>query len=411
MKSYRIKKWLYVLVVPIIIAACETNRETFDEFVKNGETLYIGKPENVTINHGFAKLRFNIELNSDPKISKGTITSLDGSVNHEFTIERTQKGNEVITEELSNLEEREYSFNITLEDNNGNGSLGSEVLAKVYGEKYQSTLLVRAIKSIDAENGDVVIAWDDALDGNVNTTFTYMDTSGAMQTVNVGSDETKITLPTNITPLSDYTIESFYIPISGAFEAFKTKNAFQGTFPILLTELDKANFAVVKLPNDIAGTKAGGSLTKLYDGNIGGNNFYHSDPTNDPMPQHFTLDLGVSSNIAEIEIYGRTGGKSSIEKNPRILEIWGINDLAGAETMLPSDDPGWEQESLSKGWVKLSEVTHPNVLNDAPTTYTMKVSDQNPSVRYIRFRVLATWRADKKASHLSEITVKSSKIN
>ncbi|MCG8305769.1 MAG: hypothetical protein MI975_00160 [Cytophagales bacterium] len=404
----KINQLARLVVFGVLALACESQEDTFSEFVKNGETIYIGKADTVSVAPGFKKLRFSVALNADPKISKGWLESTDGSVGHEFDVNRTKNGKDTVTFDLE-LEEGEYTFSLYLMDDAGHRSIRSEVPARVFGEKYQASLLNRGIKNIEAfADGSAKISWSTPGEGIIETMLNYEDADGNTQTMPVSNDETK-TVIASCKLGGKIQVSSTYKPIENAIDAFGAI-PFETTFPTLF-QLDKNNFAVIKLANDIAGTKAGGSLTKLYDGNIGGNNFYHSDPKNDPMPQHFTLDLGVSSNIAEIEIYGRTGGKSSIEKNPRILEIWGINDLAGAETMLPSNDPGWEQESLDKGWVKLAEITHPDDLNNAPTDYIMTVADQSPSVRYIRFVVKATWRADKKASHLTEISVKSSKIN
>ena len=82
----KIGKWIYLVVFSVIIIACETNRETFEEFVKDGETIYIGSADTVLVAPGFNKLRFYVAINADPKITKGLLKTADESIMHEFEV-------------------------------------------------------------------------------------------------------------------------------------------------------------------------------------------------------------------------------------------------------------------------------------------------------------------------------------
>ncbi|MCG8308506.1 MAG: DUF4998 domain-containing protein, partial [Cytophagales bacterium] len=88
----KVNRLTWLVMLGLAILACESQEDTFSEFVKNGETVYIGKADTVSVAPGFKKLRFSVALNADPKVSKGWLESTDGSVEHEFDISRTKNG-------------------------------------------------------------------------------------------------------------------------------------------------------------------------------------------------------------------------------------------------------------------------------------------------------------------------------
>ena len=269
MKLNKKIKWLYLLILPIMILACETNRETYEEFFKDGETLYIGAADTIIVKHGYNKLRFVLGLNSDPKISKGIITSTDGLVNNEFDIQRTQSGYEEVSVDIA-LEEKDYTFEIVLGDNSGNTSIPREISTRVYGEKFEATLLPRAVSAITAGQNETIIDWDTPVAGTIETVLTYIDGSGTTQTITVANDEDQ-TILSSIEFGSEYTIASSYYPEEGAFETFNgtAQDNLPSTFLV-----DKSTIVPLRLPFDATDGCWGSTYDRLLDGGTG--DFWHS---------------------------------------------------------------------------------------------------------------------------------------
>lgn len=121
-KIPKMKKWAWLIIFSAIVVGCETNRETFEDFVREGETIYVGAADTVLVGSGFDKLRFWVAINADPKIKKGIIISTDNSINHEFDVERKQNGSDTITFDLE-IPEGEYTFGLYMMDAAGNTSV------------------------------------------------------------------------------------------------------------------------------------------------------------------------------------------------------------------------------------------------------------------------------------------------
>src|SRR3546814_16551511 len=96
------------------------------------------------------------------------------------------------------------------------------------------------------------------------------------------------------------------------------------------------------------------SLEKIWDGSPGDYpNVYHSDGA--AMPHTFTIDLGTTyRELSSFKEWGRTNNPGH---NPVEFEVWGIADTTGETTLLPSADPGWKDETVSKGWNILTDIT------------------------------------------------------
>ena len=363
---------LVVLGLPIL--ACESQDDTFSEFVKHGETIYIGKADTVSVAPGFNKLRFSVALNADPKISKGLLETTDGSVEHEFDINRTGNGRDTITFDLE-LEEGEYIFGLYLMDGAGHRSIRYEVPTRVFGEHYQATLLNRRITSIAAFADNVTLNWSDAAPGTIATALTYEDRAGMMQLRNVANDETQ-TLIESYKIGGAIQVSSTYKPAENAIEVFGAVPS-ETNFPNEFL-LNKSIITALELSADATDGCFGSSYARLTDGATG--QFWHScNIPEDQYPWVMSFDMGVAVHLSRFRLDERSaccGGRS-----PAAYQIWGINDLAGAVTA--DIDAGtvadWEADAVAKGWVKLLDVTG----NNQPT-FEVEVPESTMKFRYFR---------------------------
>jgi hypothetical protein len=121
---------------------------TYKDFVKDGEIIYPGKVDSVKAYPGNNRINLSMLLISDPKISKVKMFWNNGTNEEsvEKTIQRTS-GVDTVWFSINNLAEGTYTFTIYTYDNDGNRSVKTEKIGTVYGDRYISQLVNRAVKS------------------------------------------------------------------------------------------------------------------------------------------------------------------------------------------------------------------------------------------------------------------------
>ncbi|MDN5204255.1 DUF4998 domain-containing protein [Fulvivirgaceae bacterium BMA10] len=397
MKNLIANKWIYMLVVSIAILSCETTEETFQEFASRGETIYIGKPDTVFAAPGFEKLRFWIAINADPKIKKGLIETTDGSIVHEFDVIRVKDGRDTIQLDLD-LEEDEYSFNVYLMDESNRKSIRTELDAKVFGENYRASLINRTPAVNASFDGTALITWSDPAEGTIETVLKYEDASGVERTVIVGNDETETAIDSYKLG-GNIVVSSTYMPTENAIEVFEAIPT-QTTFDQF--KMDKSIIVPILLPGDAGDghASAGGYASLLDDLIADWTNLWHSGGGDSDYPFVMTFDLGTDeAKPGKFRLDGRPG--CCRDRQPADLQIWGINDLTGAETANIKDGTiaDWEADAIAKGWVKLHQVTG----NTNDRTIEVAFNEAAANYRYIRIVPTRAINNDVTAN-LSEFT-------
>ncbi|SNY95409.1 DUF4998 domain-containing protein [Flagellimonas pacifica] len=378
MKNLIAKIGMFSFGLVLIIISCETQNETFDQFTKDGETIYIGTPDTViVVPLGVDQSRFYVTVNADPKISKGKILDLDKNAVHEFNVDRSSLVDNTLQFDL-NLDEGDYSYKVVLEDDNGNSSIQKEVTFRVYGEKYQATLLSRSVTQARATSENVTLQFSDPLDGLISSILSYEDADGAMQ---------QMDLPNNV---SEVVIDSYklggligvsgsYKPTENAIEEFQS-NSLESNFPSSFA-LDYNLISALKLPFDATDGCYGSTYERLTNGATG--EFWHScegDTDNaDKYPFVMSFDLGVTAQLRGFRLDERSGCCG--DRSPAAYQIWATNDLGQGDTADIDAGPiaDWETDAAAKGWVKLLDVT-----NNANPTFEVEIPEVATHYRYVR---------------------------
>jgi hypothetical protein len=132
---------------------------------------------------------------------------------------------------------------------------------------------------------------------------------------------------------------------------------------------------------------------------------YHSGEN--AVPGHFTIDLGVYTQLKNVELHFRPSLSYS-GNTPTVLEIWGRNDLNDAE-ILPvfsssgnsvTSTPSSSESLENADWIKLSS----NNINGAYlSSYEFEV-EPNEMVRYLKIRYVET--VGGSGCQLIEVTLK-----
>lgn len=368
-------KWMSSFILIASLWGCQTTLETYHEFVKDGETVYVGAADTVLVAPGFNKLRFYVAINSDPKISRGLLKTNDGTVNHEFDVVRTKNGRDTVSFDLE-LPEGEYTFGLFMMDDAGNSSVRKEVPARVYGETYQSNLINRTLRNVDTFVTGATFYWDEPLANMQETVVTYEDEAGDLQTVTVSNEDIE-TYVESYKLGGQIMIKSLYKPIEIAMEDFEAI-PIELEFPIDYI-LDKTLIRPLRLPGDASDGCYESTYERLTDGSIA--EYWHScDTPEDQYPFIMSFDLGVQADLNRFKLDQRQDCCGS--RSPGAYQIWATNDLSMGETV-DIDAVGltdWEADATAKGWVKLVDQS-----GNQNGTFTIDIQAEENAYRYVRF--------------------------
>lgn len=380
----------------IFVLSCSKMEDNFKNYLETEETIYAAKVDSVSVKPGYNRVKFDIS------IGVGNIETIRIFWNNYTDSTEVNINNQtgVFSKILANLPEKDYAFNFISLDAHGNKSLPFDVYGKVYGDKYMAVRAIRPIKEvviIDVEH--IIIVWNGIVDDGVSCRLNYTDVNGEEVILNVPMSEMETEI-TEINVKKGFSYTTLYEPEPNVIDEF-ISDPFT-IVPTIALELNKDTWSLVKLPTDTPGDCYGGNITNLWNNKT--NDYYHSGchgENNDGIPHHFTIDLGVDVSLVRIQLDPRKDCCQG--RNPKKFQIWGIPDITDASTTLESNDPGWENEMIEKGWIKLIDHETSPDWNGSADGYRTDIPS-NSSVRYIRYRILETWNGEPYGA-LSEITL------
>lgn len=387
------------VITTLCVYSCTKDASKYRQYLDDKEKVYPGLPAEINAAPGNYRVKLSWHPSPDPTITKYRIFWNNGTDSLEIAA-GSHTPADTIAVSVGNLVEYTYSFTVYSYDNKGNRSIPVEVNnIKVFGDSYKKSLTNRFLntaKPYELVPGGIVLHFDAPDTINTGTTIRYTITGGTTRTVSLPAAQSSITLPDYL-PGTKLYYQSAYIPTYSAIDTFYT--AGFDSLTNILAPLDKKLFAEVKLPTDVGVYGSNTGIKNLWNGNTTPTGFpdiFHSDG-NTALPHHFTFDLGkIYNGLAEFEIIGR-----DCCNNPVKFEIWGINDLTGANTTLPSGNAGWKDEALAKGWSMLKEVTR---TDNGVAPFKVTFAENVPAVRYIRIRVIQVASGDKFYSNISEVS-------
>ena len=204
--------WITLLgVLSVTMFSCESEEDTFKEFVSDGERVAVGAVQDVMVSLGVGKIKMEVAINADPKIKKFILK--DGeTVVDTLDLVRNKNGADTISY-IVNLDEKLYNFSITAIDDEGNASLPYEFVSTVYADTYIKSLISRKVTSITFDPvGQLATVWlSDVPDRMKETNLTYTDRNDAEKMITVANDVSSV-------GISDYKlgstprIQSTYLP-------------------------------------------------------------------------------------------------------------------------------------------------------------------------------------------------------
>jgi hypothetical protein len=220
-----------VAALLLFVVACSKMDAYKDEFLAGGEIQYTGKADSVKFHSGYNRVQLSWLILSDPKVSRAKVYWNYRRDSAEITINRT-KNVDTVRLLIRNLPEGTYDFEIFTYDKAGHTSIPSPINGKVYGERYEATLLPRGVDNSnswteemeDPNYHQAIISWRaySATDGVIGMELTYTDEDDQEQTVVTPAKEPQSLLP-KYQPGSDIHFRTLYQPDSLAIDTFYTR--------------------------------------------------------------------------------------------------------------------------------------------------------------------------------------------
>lgn len=206
-------------------AACTKMNDNIDQYLSQGEIIYIAKPDSVHLFAGKERFKMDFWI-SDPRATEMRVYW--NMKSDSLVVPINQEGRD-FAEMISviadnNVTEGQYTLYLVTRDKYGNTSINSEENVSVYGENYQNALNSRLVDSQSFASGKLTINWGNCYsDQEVGIRVSYTDTAGAEQAVTYDTatlDKTSVISSVDGTKEVSYT--TMYLPEPTAIDTFFT---------------------------------------------------------------------------------------------------------------------------------------------------------------------------------------------
>lgn len=286
------------LLAMLTVSSCDDMAEIYKGYVQDGERIYIGIADSLTIVPGNSRAQVKWKLDGDPKLKESIIkwSEKDSVI---IPIESTGEQWQETT--VSNLPEASLIFTAYTRDVYGNVSLKTEKTQQIYGATYISNLGARKIASVEAfSDGSVEIDWN-SMDKCVGVNLYYLNKEGKETELFVPADE-MVTILRDAQLGSEFRYITLYKPTEDCIDVFETSTPHVMTFP-LGYQLDRSTWEATA-SSDATHGDDGGPASVLIDDDF--NTYWHSSWTPDePLPHWIRLDMKQEYLITEVSVYKR----------------------------------------------------------------------------------------------------------
>ena len=393
MKIFKTKIYLllFLLVLPLIALRCGDIESIHEQYL-NGEIIYAGRLDTLTIRPGY--YRAQLEGYTQYLGNSNTVIVESNGITQTFDID---SDDEIYTALLADLEAKSYEFSVTTQDPAGNLSIPQLVAGFVIGDEFVADQDPREIigYSFEADGNYVNFSGNAESEYVIFTTIDYENEANEIIRDTAFFENTRVKL-IDFKPLGDITTKSYIQSGLNGIDTIPLSPTDYILPDVPYSELEKNFFQLVQMPSDNLGNfnNANPELY-LFDGDgswTGDDTFtYFSNPGD--MPHHFTIDLGLMTTLRKVKLEMPTPS-SLAENNATEVQIWGRDDLEFAETSSNTDAAFY-----NAGWSLLYEGA---VDGATAATNSFLISPANP-VRYIRYRVLSS--VGNTNSQLTEMTL------
>lgn len=393
MYTLRIKILLFIGLLSNLFYSCDDMDSIHREYL-NGEIIYSGKLDTLNVRPGYKRAQIEGYTKFLGNSNKVIVQFDDRS--EEFVI--TGNEGEIMSMIIENLEESSYEFDVQSQDKNGNLSIPQIVAGKSVGDIFVSNQESRKLSEYTIKSDGYTYANFGGNSESPNVLFTtlnYQINSVIFKTDTIFSDEKEILLEDFI-PSSKMKTISYIQSDENGIDTIALNQVEYDLPNLPYDELDKRFISIVEMSSDISGESNGAKPSEyLFDGDSSwdGNNEKTFLSSSGTFPHHFTIDLGVRSTLRKVKL-DMPNHLDFNENNVTSLQIWGRENLEGAETLSNTNE-----SFISSGWKLLKEK---EIDGESMSSNSFMIDPNLGSFRYIRYRVIST--VTNNSSQLTELT-------
>ncbi len=219
----RFSKAIIALFLPlaITVTSCKKMDDIYKDFVKDGETVYVGKADSVFIRGGYNRVEVGWLLLSDPKVASYKLFWNNGRDSVSGTVTKTQQV-DTVRVLLDNMREGTHHFTIRMYDKNGNSSIPTNASGPVYGPQYEQTLLDRTYRGmVRVGRVDLEVDWTPAEESMVGMEVNYINRAGVEETHWVSNLLNTYVFP-GFPENGTFNYRTFFLPDTLALDTFHT---------------------------------------------------------------------------------------------------------------------------------------------------------------------------------------------
>ncbi len=411
MKNNRFLFFLALVMLMGFQYSCKDMDYTYRQFVEDGETIYVSKADSIVVRGGEKRAEVRWLLLSDPKVTKYKVYWNNRKDSIEGAVQKTEEV-DTVKVMLNNLAEGVYEFEIFLFDKSGNTSIKSSKIGKVYGERYQSSLYNRIVRSLKRVNQkeDLEVGWVPADNGMVYSDVKYENADGNEVVSRLKTTDNLITLP-NFPLDGDFYIRTAFLPDTLALDTFyvdyEKVEVPRGPIEILL---DKSLWKNPGIANsgeyNTTSNNSNATLVKLWDNITDATSagYFQMHNTSSPdLPNSFGIDLGAKYTLTKLKLHHLAHNTTWAYKqgNPKRFEIY-VSNTATANMADWIKIGEFETERPSGLAFPANATTADLAFATAGFDFTFPESEDG--YRYFYLRNLESW-AGIKSTTVAEITL------
>lgn len=316
MKNMKYIGSIVLSVLFLTLASCEGMNDIIEEYLDRGEINYIGSPDSVTCYGGRGRINLQWKVGKDVRIEQCKILWNMRTDSIIYPIDRSKLANGFVSLELP-MEEGQYVFDLIQMGTNGDPSVPVEIVGNSYGEKYQSTLIPRTVRSVTVENTLATLTLG-STESSEYSEVTYVNNEDEVITIRVEPNESSLLIEDYVYG-GEITVKTYYKPEVNSIDIFELEA--KGRFPTFFAlskddwendyhsnylDLDRSSWTIEASTEELNGeTPPNGPVSNLLDGDP--NTFWHSkwQGGGPALPHRIDIDMQEVKNLTSVEVARR----------------------------------------------------------------------------------------------------------
>jgi len=307
------------------IAGCSKMDATYKEFLDYGQGKYPGKPVNAAVWPGYKRMVLAWRNSSDPKVNKAMVYWNNRADSLEVQLDPSKDSTYL---PFNDMPEATYVFEIYTFDSQGNRSVKTEAIGKVYGDFYKSTLLSRPVYDATVFNDSLWLTWGGLSDTTIiGTEVRYTDNNNITHQEFVDKQMLLSQFPDF--PRGDIQYRTVYLPGRNAIDTFYTDWVLRYVkgqrFP-----LPKTGWIATASSYDIRSGANNRPPQNLIDNNPASLWVNQISSTNPPIEQTFyphwaAIDIGAEKNLEGAIVQQRNSATNLVKDVELYTSMDGVN--------------------------------------------------------------------------------------